>query len=85
MLIPVRCFTCNKVLGHLWEDYMSKVQRQYQDLDQEQKNESLKFTMLNRDKIRNKTIEGKILDEMGLNKYCCRTIMISTVDLTTKV
>ncbi len=85
MLIPVRCFTCNKVLGHLWEDYMSKVQRQYQDLDQEQRNESLKFTMINRDKIRNKTIEGKILDEMGLNKYCCRTIMISTVDLTTKV
>ena len=85
MLIPVRCFTCNKVLGHLWEDYMSKVQKQYQDLDQEQKDESLKFTMLNRDKIRNKTIEGKILDEMGLNKYCCRTIMISTVDLTTKV
>ena len=85
MLIPVRCFTCNKVLGHLWEDYVSKVQRQYQDLDQEQRNESLKFTMINRDKIRNKTIEGKILDEMGLNKYCCRTIMISTVDLTTKV
>jgi DNA-directed RNA polymerase I, II, and III subunit RPABC5 len=85
MLIPVRCFTCNKVLGHLWEDYVSKVQTQYQQLDEEQRDESLKFTMVTRDKIRNKTIEGKILDEMGLNKYCCRTIMISTVDLTKKI
>ena len=21
MIIPIRCFTCNKVIGHLWEKY----------------------------------------------------------------
>ena len=21
MIIPVRCFTCNKTIGHLWENY----------------------------------------------------------------
>lgn len=25
MIIPVRCFTCGKVLGHLYEDYKKRV------------------------------------------------------------
>lgn len=25
MIIPVRCFTCGKVVGHLWEDYTKRV------------------------------------------------------------
>jgi len=24
MLFPIRCFTCGKVLGHLWEDYKKR-------------------------------------------------------------
>lgn len=26
MIIPVRCFTCNKVIGHLWETYKRLLQ-----------------------------------------------------------
>ena len=26
MIIPVRCFTCGKVLGHLYEDFKKKVE-----------------------------------------------------------
>lgn len=85
MIIPVRCFTCNKVIGHLWEDYSKKVAKLYQDMDTNEKQSSLKFTQVSRDKIRNKTFEGRVLDEMGLNKYCCRSIMISTVDLSNKI
>jgi len=25
MIIPVRCFTCNKVIGHLWESFNQKI------------------------------------------------------------
>ncbi|MGB9716902.1 MAG: DNA-directed RNA polymerase subunit N [Thermoproteota archaeon] len=25
MMFPVRCFTCGKVIGHLWEDYQRRV------------------------------------------------------------
>ncbi|MBO3798942.1 MAG: DNA-directed RNA polymerase subunit N [Thermoproteota archaeon] len=25
MMFPVRCFTCGKVIGHLWEDYQKRV------------------------------------------------------------
>ena len=30
MLIPVRCFTCNKVIGHKWKPYQDKV-AEYRD------------------------------------------------------
>jgi len=26
MIIPVRCITCGKVVGHLWAEYNKKVQ-----------------------------------------------------------
>lgn len=25
MMIPVRCFTCGKVVGHLWEEYKKRI------------------------------------------------------------
>ena len=27
MLIPVRCFTCNRVIGHLWNRYKELVEK----------------------------------------------------------
>lgn len=33
MLIPVRCWTCNKVTGHLWEPYLA-LRRNGQSVDQ---------------------------------------------------
>jgi len=55
MIIPVRCFTCGKPVGHLWEEYNDKVKK-----GEERK---------------------KALDELGLERYCCRTIFLSHVDL----
>lgn len=26
MIIPVRCFTCGKVIGHLWEKYKKGIE-----------------------------------------------------------
>ena len=26
MIIPVRCFTCNKVIGHMWNEYCEIVE-----------------------------------------------------------
>jgi DNA-directed RNA polymerase I, II, and III subunit RPABC5 len=85
MIIPVRCFTCNKVIGHLYEEYQNRVQRAYQEMNEEERTTSLKFNMSTKKMVEDKTVEGKILDEIGCNKYCCRMIMLSTVDLTTKL
>ena len=71
MIIPVRCFTCGKVLGDKWNYY-------YKELEKKQDQDSV----LNvNSKTMQKTNEGKILDTLGLKRYCCRRMMISHVDL----
>jgi len=27
MIIPIRCFSCGKPVGHLWEDFQEKVKK----------------------------------------------------------
>ncbi len=82
MIIPVRCFTCNKVVGHLWEEYQAKIQQNYleQDIKNHRRN---RFVSL--ETLENKTFEGKVLDEIGLKKYCCRRMLLSHVDLCEKI
>lgn len=31
MIIPVRCFTCGKVVGNKWEKYLNLLQADYED------------------------------------------------------
>ena len=71
MIIPVRCFTCGKVLADKWNYYCKEVEKkQNQD------------SVLNvNSKTMQKTTEGKVLDNLGLKRYCCRRMMISHVDL----
>jgi DNA-directed RNA polymerase I, II, and III subunit RPABC5 len=82
MIIPIRCFTCNKVIGHLWEDYLDKIQMAYlnEDISNNKKNR-----FVNIETLENKTVEGKILDSMKLHRYCCRRMLLSHVDLCEKI
>lgn len=82
MIIPIRCFTCNKVIAHLWDEYLNKIQMAY--LDENIAN-NRKYRFVSVEDLENKTVEGKILDEIGLNKYCCRRMMLSHVDLCDKI
>jgi DNA-directed RNA polymerase subunit N (RpoN/RPB10) len=55
MIIPVRCFSCGKPVGHLWEQYQEK--------------------------IANGQARKVTLDELGLERYCCRSVFLGHVDL----
>ena len=55
MIIPIRCFSCGKPVGHLWEKFKEKVE----------KGEDRKKTM----------------DELGLERYCCRALFLGHIDL----
>ena len=55
MIIPVRCVSCGKPIGHLWEKYQERVA----------KGEDKK----------------KVMDELGLERYCCRSVFMGHVDL----
>ena len=59
MIIPVRCFSCGKVVGHLWEEYQRRV--------------------------KNGESSEKVLNELGLERYCCRALFLGHVDLLQKV
>jgi DNA-directed RNA polymerase subunit N (RpoN/RPB10) len=82
MIIPIRCFTCNKVVAHLWEKYLEQIQQKYleEDIKNNRRN---RFVSL--ETLENKTFEGKVLDELGLKKYCCRRMLLSHVDLCDKI
>ncbi len=55
MIIPIRCFTCGRVIGSDWERYLQ---------------------LLSAGKEANQA-----LDELGLDRYCCRRMILSHVDL----
>jgi DNA-directed RNA polymerase subunit N (RpoN/RPB10) len=79
MIIPIRCFTCNQVIAHKWETYHNKIQENYL---KENVVENQKARFVNIQEIKNKTNEGKILDELDVHRYCCRRMFLSHVDMT---
>ena len=75
MIIPVKCFTCGKVLGDKYRFYVREVRKVKSFND-----DYSKVTYLTQSNTE-KTAEGKILDRMGLNKICCRRHMLTHVDI----
>ena len=76
MIIPVKCFTCGKLLGNKYLYFKMKVRE-----EKLKKNMSVQDVIyLTLDNIK-KTPEGKCLDELGLNKICCRRHMLTHVDI----
>jgi len=59
MIIPVRCFTCGKVIGHLWEEFKKRIE--------------------------NGEDPGKVLDDLGIKKECCRRMFISHIEMIDEI
>ena len=76
MIIPVKCFTCGKVLANKYRFYQCEVKKRKinKKIDVE------KVRYLTVDTI-DKTAEGEVLDLLKLNKYCCRRHMLTHVDI----
>ena len=84
MLIPVRCYTCGEILSDKWMPYISAVQndknKMNETIDPEKDLLELKYLDV-KDPNPEKSIEGKILDELELHKYCCRRMMLGNVHI----
>ena len=59
MIIPVRCFTCGKVLANKYEKYIEQVTLGDRNAD--------------------------ALTDIGLERYCCRRMVLTHVDLIEKL
>jgi len=55
MIIPIRCFSCGKPIGHLWEEFKERVENRKEN-------------------------PKEVLDELGLERYCCRAMFLGQVD-----
>jgi DNA-directed RNA polymerase subunit N (RpoN/RPB10) len=76
MIIPVKCFTCGNVLGDKYRYYLEEVRKK----KLERKMDIEKVIYLTKD-FHEKTPEGEVLDELGLNKLCCRRHILTHVDI----
>lgn len=76
MIIPIKCFTCGNVLANKWDYYVREVRK-----EKLAKNIDLEKVVYLTGKNIEKTIEGKILDNMKLHKMCCRRHMLTHVDI----
>jgi DNA-directed RNA polymerase subunit N (RpoN/RPB10) len=76
-MIPIKCFTCGKVLADLYrKKYLTNVlmrkKEMNQDIDRIQY-----FTPDNCEK----TVEGVVMDEIGVVKICCRRVLMTHRDI----
>ena len=82
MIIPIRCFTCGEVLGDKWVPYITAIQNDKTKADKTVDPETNLLELRYID-VKNpdpeKSIEGHVLDELGLHKYCCRRMMLTNV------
>jgi len=76
MIIPVKCFTCSKVLADKYLYYLKEVRK----MKVERGEDFDKVVYLTRDNTK-KTPEGEVLDKLGLNRICCRRHMLTHVDI----
>jgi DNA-directed RNA polymerase subunit N (RpoN/RPB10) len=76
MIIPVKCFTCGKVLADKYRYFQEQVRKNKKDnnLDEDS------VIYLTKENT-SKTAEGKVLDELQLTRMCCRRHMLTHVDI----
>ena len=82
MIIPVRCFTCGTVLADKWVPYITTVQEEKNKLTEGPDEPTTTYIDLQNPQ---KSVEGHVLDEMGLHKYCCRRMMVSNAHLVSSI
>jgi DNA-directed RNA polymerase I, II, and III subunit RPABC5 len=76
MIIPIKCFTCGKVIANKYRYYCQEVRKRKlaKDMDVD------KVIYLTKE-FRDKTPEGDVLDELNMTKMCCRRHFLSHVDI----
>jgi len=86
MIIPPRCFTCGNCIADKWIPFIEAINED-KNIDKDVYNQNdldIKFIDPDQKKVE-ESIEGKILSEMGIHKYCCRIPFISNVHLISTI
>ena len=82
MIIPVRCFTCNRVVGSKYKKYLELVKNA--NLTSENIMSGDPDIEVETDPEK-KTPYQRIFDELGVDRYCCKRHLLTHVDLIKKI
>jgi len=77
MTFPVRCFTCGNVIGSKYRYYQAEVRKRRVDMNKENIEKVTYFSVGNQEK----SVDGVVLDEMGITNMCCRIKFMTHVDI----
>ena len=81
MIIPVKCFTCGMVLADKYRYYQAEVRkRKLAKKIGADSNNIDKVLYLTKEFV-DKTPEGEVLDDLNMNKMCCRRHLLTHVDI----
>ena len=81
MLIPVRCFTCNKVIADKWDPIIDLTSKKKGSSKKNTDDLDIKYIDITSDGSIERSPEGEALDELGLERYCCRRMFLGNVHL----
>ena len=79
MIIPIRCFSCNKVIGSKWN--------KYQSLLQEKKDITDNIMIIDEDVKTTDDLEHNqdIFKKLNIRRYCCKRHLLGHVDILHKL
>ena len=83
MIIPVKFFTCGMVLANKYRYFCEEVRKRKlaKKLNTSEESSNVEKVLYLTKQFHDKTSEGEVLDELGLNKMCCRTKILTHVDI----
>jgi DNA-directed RNA polymerase subunit N (RpoN/RPB10) len=76
MIIPIRCFSCNKLIGDKYIVY----QELNNKINPEDNVVTIDSNLINSGAITT-SAQGKILDDLDIKRYCCRRMFLTQVDI----
>ena len=81
MIIPIRCYTCGKLLADKYEYYKKELIRKKLALKSDKDPLMIDISV---EDVK-KTIAGEIMDELGLERICCRKVMLTSIDIIDEI
>ena len=86
MIIPIKCFSCGKVLADKYRHYLKRVEEERAkqvkaNTTAGNTRESSEYLSKESIQHKSKTAECTVLNEMGVKNACCRQLMLTHVDI----
>lgn len=86
MIIPIRCFTCNRVLASKYDKYLEIVSSTEPSSSGSVSIDVILTGSADVDEHSEKNIQQIAFEQVGVNdRYCCKRHLISHIDLIQKI